>query len=247
MLRIRPEGADAVGPRPDLDAEFFQELSGDCTADHAARCLPSGASPAAAVIAEAVFSVISEIRMAGAVHIPERGIIPGALVRVLYDHRDRRPGGLSLEHSGEDPAEISFLPRCRKPGSARLPSVQVCLDIFLAERESRGTPVDDGPHGSTVGFPEGGDPENRSECVSCHKAPSKMNCRTLRDTAGDPDAVMSPGCGRHVSFISAGDVPTDRNAAVPALRSGRHGHAVTPRPGRSHSCSAGPHGVHWNS
>src|ERR1700730_997119 len=76
-----------------------------------ARRLPA----AAAIIAQAVFDVVSVIGVAGPVLVLDVGIILRALIDIVDDERDRRSGGHLLaasfvdEHAGQDFDRVRLL------------------------------------------------------------------------------------------------------------------------------------------
>jgi hypothetical protein len=79
------------------------------------RRLARRGAPAAAIVADAVFRVIGEVGMAGAVLVADVAIVLGALVDILDHQHDRRAGGalaagpLILEDAGQDLHRVRFL------------------------------------------------------------------------------------------------------------------------------------------
>jgi hypothetical protein len=120
---------------------------------------------AAAIIAQAVFDVISIVGVARTIFVLDVGIIFRALIDILYDKRDRRPGRHLRaacrvgEHAGQDFDRIGLLALRGVARLAGTAAVEVGLDIALFERNARRTAVDDAANRRPVTFTEGRDPE----------------------------------------------------------------------------------------
>ena len=68
------------------DAQFFQESAGKCARRHPPdRFTPRG-TPAAAVVAETIFGIVSKVGVSGAVIACDLGIVGGALCFVVDRH-----------------------------------------------------------------------------------------------------------------------------------------------------------------
>ena len=75
----------------------LKHLVGDGAGSHTHRCLARRRPAAAAIVTNAVFSLIGEIGMARAELPRNLAIILGPLVLVADQHRHRRAGGHPLE------------------------------------------------------------------------------------------------------------------------------------------------------
>ena len=118
---------------------------GDAIANGAARHGAGGdagrrfagtGAPAAAIVAHAVFRVIGEVGMAGAVAVADFAIVLGALVGVLDHQGNRRSGGhrpagaVVLEHAGQDLDRVRFLALGDEARGAGAALVEEALNPF---------------------------------------------------------------------------------------------------------------------
>jgi hypothetical protein len=90
------------------------------------------------------------------------------LIRVFNQQADRAAGGFALEHPRQDPDLIRLAPLGGVTAGARLAPVQLDLQIFFANFQSRGTAVDDRSERRTMGLAKGSDAEEFAEAVACH-------------------------------------------------------------------------------
>ncbi len=165
----------AVPSAPARAAHFHagHDLACDCAGRHPRRRLPRRRTPAAAMVADAVFGVIDVIRMAGPVAVGDLAIILAALICVLDHQRDRCSGralqaiGFS-EHAGENAHRIRLLPLRGEAAGAGLAAVKISLDIRLRSALGAAGSINDAAKGNAVAFPEGGDAEKMAECVVRH-------------------------------------------------------------------------------
>ena len=112
--------------------------------------------------------------MAGAVLVADVGIVLRALVDIVDEKPDRRPGrdlragAIVHEHAGEDAHLIRLLPLRRE---ARLPGtalVEIGLDVGLGEHDAGRTSVDHAADRGPMAFAKGRDPEDVAERVEGH-------------------------------------------------------------------------------
>ena len=94
-------------------------------------------APAAAIVADAVLVPIGVVGMAGTEGIDDAAVILAALVLVADDEADGCAGGLAFEHAGQDFDSVGFLALRNVARSAGLASVQLYLQIGLAQLQPR--------------------------------------------------------------------------------------------------------------
>ncbi len=155
--------------RPDLDhrgADFDarNDFSRNGASRDPRRCFARGRTPAAAIIADAVFGVIDVIGMAGTIGVFDLAIVLRALVGILDQQRNRRPGGKLcagvVHHDpGQDFHRVGLLPLGSEAGLAGAAQVEKGLDFRRLQRNSRRTAVDHAAERGAVAFAEGGDAE----------------------------------------------------------------------------------------
>jgi hypothetical protein len=87
-----------------------QHLAGHRAGSHAHRRLARRGAAAAAIVADAVFQLIGEIGMSGSELRRDRRIVPRTLIDVVDLHGNRRSGGYTVEHAGQDADLVRLLP-----------------------------------------------------------------------------------------------------------------------------------------
>ena len=101
-------------------------------------------------------------------HLLDLLVVVAALIGVADQQCDWRAGGLALEDPGEDLDLIGLLALRDVLRGARFASIQVCLQIGLAQCQTRWTAIDDAADGRTMAFAEAGDREQRAEDIAGH-------------------------------------------------------------------------------
>ena len=101
--------------------------------------------------------------MTGAVGVCNISVIPGTLVGIADQKRNRCAGSFSFKNSGKDLHQISFLTGSCITALTGLSPVKKNLDIFFAERKTCGTAVENGTDSLAVRFSPGGNHEFFSE------------------------------------------------------------------------------------
>jgi hypothetical protein len=133
---------------------------------------------ATAIIANAVFGVVGVIGVPRPVLVLDFGIVLGALVDIVDDERNRRPGRHLLtgrfidEHAGEDFHLVRLAPLRSEARLARPPFVEIGLDVGLSQRDAGRAAVDHTTDRDPVAFAEGRDPEKMAEGIERHGVPS---------------------------------------------------------------------------
>ncbi len=139
------------------------------------RRLARGLAAAAAIVAHAVFDVVGEVGVAGAVFVLDVGIILAALIDIVDDERDRRAGrhlsagGFVKEHAGQDLDLVRLLALRGEARLARPAAVEIGLNVGLIERDARRAAVDHAADRGPVALAEGGDPERMPERIERHE------------------------------------------------------------------------------
>lgn len=87
------------------------------------------------------------------------GVVFASLVRVGDQQGNRGAGGDALIDAREDLNLIALLALRDEATGSRTASIQVGLDIFLAQGQSRGTAINDTTNGFAVGLTKIGDRE----------------------------------------------------------------------------------------
>src|SRR5690606_28970070 len=95
-------------------------------------------------------------------------IVLGSLVFVLDDQRNRRTGGLALEHAGQDLYGVGLAALRGEARLAGLAAVEAVLQILGRERNARRDAIDDAADRRPVAFAPGGEAEKFSKTVACH-------------------------------------------------------------------------------
>ena len=140
-------------------------------------------SPAAAIIAQAVFRIIGIIRMAGAIGLRDFGIVLGTLIHILDHQADRRSRGsrpvgpVIFKYAGEDFHLVGLSPLGGVPRGTRLAAIQIALQIGLGQRHAGRTAIDDATDRGSVGLAERGDGEQLADGVAGHG----INCRLRKE------------------------------------------------------------------
>ena len=168
-------------------AEAGHDLARDRAGRHARRGLTRRLASAAAVVAQAVFDIVSVVGMARPILVLDVRIVLRALVDILDHERDRRAGRdlraarLVDEHAGEDLHRVGFLPL---RGVARLagpPLVEIRLDVGLAERNARRRSIDHAADRRPMALAEGRDAKEMAERVVGHEvSPRRSGLPDLR-------------------------------------------------------------------
>ncbi len=92
--------------------------------------------------------------MAGTEGLGDGAVVLAALVLVADQQRDRRAGGLALEHAGEDLHGIGFAPLRDMARSAGLAPVEVMLQVGGAQFHARRAAVHHAAERGAVRFAE---------------------------------------------------------------------------------------------
>ena len=119
-----------------------------CTSGITSRATPPAATrsgfararpAAAAIIADAIFGVITVIGMARAIGLRDVAIILRTLVDIFDHQADRCAGGLALEGAGKDADLIGLLPLRRVTRLAGTALVEIGLDVSLTATAAAGS------------------------------------------------------------------------------------------------------------
>src|SRR5580693_3759670 len=136
-----------------------------------ARRLPA----AAAIIAQAVFDVVSVVGVTGPILVLDIGIILRALIDIVDDERDRRSGRHLLaarfidEYAGQDSYRVRLLALGGETRLARPALIEIGLDVGLAQRNARRAAVDHAADRRPVALAEGRHPKHMAERIERHR------------------------------------------------------------------------------
>ena len=155
--------------------------------------LARGGSPAAAIVAHAVIlGPIGEVGVAGAELVLDLAVVLAALILVLDQQRDRRAGGLALEHAGQDLA-----PRRPRAAGSRSATGRACACRATAGCRSRPSvdarrrAVDHAADRRPVAFAPGRETEQVAEAVVRHRRqPPLRSAKSVSISARSPAASV---------------------------------------------------------
>ncbi len=111
------------------------------------------------MIPKAVLRVVGEVRVTGAILLPELVVVPALGVRVSDQDRDGWCRWSALEHPGKNFGLVGLLALGREPALARPAAVELHAEIIDRQLKPRRAAVDDHHVGWAVGFARRGDDE----------------------------------------------------------------------------------------
>ncbi len=161
------------------DGNAVQHLAGDGAGGDAHGGFAGGAAAPAAVVADAVFQVVGDVGVAGAVLFGDGAVVAAALVDVLDFQGDGRAGGLAVHDAGEDSDLVGLLPLGGEFRLAGAAAIQPRLDVGFGERDAWRATVDDAADGRAVAFAPGGDAEQVAEAVVAHGGLGTLGSRDI--------------------------------------------------------------------
>ena len=148
----------------DGDPKLPEHQGGDCSCGNASDRLASGRTPAAAIVAYAVFYCVRVIRMAGTEKVSNIPVIFRPVILVADKEGDRSSGRLSLKYAGKDFHRIRLVSLSRIFTLARFPPVEKILDVLFAQADSGRAAVDHNADSGPVGLSPGGYVKYFSKC-----------------------------------------------------------------------------------
>ena len=95
-------------------------------------------------------------------------VVLASRIFVADEKRDRRTGGTSLEHAGENLHGVRFAPLRHMPRRSGLAAIELALDVGGLEQKPRGTAVDHASDRRAMRLTEGSNAEQLAECVAGH-------------------------------------------------------------------------------
>ena len=114
-------------------------------------------APAAAIIANAIFGIISHIGMTGAVAALNLGIVFAALIDILNQQANRRTCGLTFKYAREDFDLIKLLALGDIFARARAAFIQKGLNVSLTQINQRRATINHAANGGAMTFPPCGE------------------------------------------------------------------------------------------
>ena len=153
---------------------LVEHLAGDGAGRHAARRLARRRTPAAAIVAQAVFGLIGVVRVAGAKLRGDGAVVFRALIDVLDHQRNRRAGRhlrASLRMREDARQDFDFVGFASLRRIARLtgtPLVEEALDVGLGQRHAGWTPIDHAADRWPVALTPGRHAKQMAEAIVGH-------------------------------------------------------------------------------
>ena len=150
---------DARNPGEDFDVgkKNLQNLLGNGSSGHTAnRLARRGASPTLPV-SDAVFRLVGEISVRGAEVSLHLAVGLWAGIGVRNKNRNRRAQRDAAKHAGKNLASVLLLSRSDDVALPWAATVEIGLDIRLAEREARRASINHNTHSTAVRLAPGGD------------------------------------------------------------------------------------------
>ena len=95
-------------------------------------------------------------------------VILAALVGVVDQQANGCAGGAPLVHPAHDLNRVRFIALGHELAGAGAATIQIGLDVRLAQSQPRRAAVNHAADGWTVGFTEVGDCEKCAECIAAH-------------------------------------------------------------------------------
>src|SRR5262249_13198092 len=143
--------------------EVTQHLARDRARGHAADGLSRAGAAAALPVADAVLRLVRVVGVRGTVEVAHLLVRFGPRVLVAHQDQDRRAEGLALEDSRKYLAAVGFGAGRSESALTRPAAVELDLDLGRAERQPRGTAVDDHADGAAVRLTPGVNAEEMAE------------------------------------------------------------------------------------
>src|SRR5690606_22632024 len=145
-----------------------QILARDRPCGYSHHGLARRGAPAAAVIAQTIFLLVGVVRVSWTEAVLDLFVVARALILVLDQQADRRPGGASIEDARQDAHLIRLTALTRVARRARAAPLDIRLDIRLRQRHPRRAAIDDATERRPMAFAEGRDGEEFAESVAGH-------------------------------------------------------------------------------
>ena len=154
-----------------------------------------------AMVAPPVLGVETEIRVSGTVLVAEVVVIAAALVAVAKDDAEGSAVGDALENAGPDFRQVFFLALGNELGLTGAAAAEVGQEVLDAERHSGRTAVDDDDVTRPVADAGGGDAEQLSEGIACHRG-FLLSVGELRMSSPRVCWRCSPSRGRWLPWLA---------------------------------------------
>ena len=208
-------------PRPCGDAhpELSQEDLCKRPAHHTAHGFAGRTTPAAAMVANAVFALVGEIGVGGSEDVAQVVVVRGVVLGVAHEKSDGGAGGASFKDAGEEFDLIGFAAWGGEAALSRSAAVELVLNEIGVDVEAGGHAVDDAAYADAVAFAKGGEAEELSEGV--HDAEDERGEGDVQKWRWERPTAMCWSIGRK---ISVGDDDRGRSRNLHSHRDDRlHG------------------------
>ena len=202
-VALRADASDLDDAATNGDAEFRQQLPGECPGNDAAHGFARRGAAPAAMVAVSVFGEIGEVCVPGPEQVLDVAVVLGAGVFVADHDHDRRAGGLALVNPRVDLEPLGFLALSDQAGLAGTAALQFCMNAGLVDGEVGREPVDDHADGAAVTLAEGRDTQRGAERVAGHGVSRGARSRLGGDFASARDSI-TPVRGRHMAAYLPG-------------------------------------------
>ena len=208
-------------PRPGGDAhpELSQEDLCKRPAHHTAHGFAGRTTPAAAMVANAVFALVGEIGVGGSEDVAQVVVVRGVVLGVAHEKSDGGAGGAAFKDAGEEFDLIGFAAWGGEAALSRPAAVELVLNEIGVDVEAGGHAVDDAAYADAVAFAKGGEAEELSEGV--HDAEDERGEGDVQKWRWERPTAMCWSIGRK---ISVGDDDRGRSRNLHSHRDDRlHG------------------------
>ncbi len=155
------------------DFDAGNDLAGNGASRDPGRRFARGRTPAAAIVADAVFGVIGVVGVARAIFGGDVAVVFGALIHVVDLQRDGRAGRdlfalVVIEDTREDLHFVGFAPLRGEARLTGLALVEEGLDLSGLDGDTRRAAVNDTADAGTVAFAPSRDAEEMTKSIVRH-------------------------------------------------------------------------------
>src|SRR3984885_13986072 len=153
----------------DADAlPLAQVLARDGARGHAHDGLARRGTPAAAIVAKAVFLLVRIVGMPGAKAVLDLLVVARTLIFVCNHERDRRTRGLAFEYARQDAHRIGLVALTGKFRGSGAAAIDIELQFCLRDLKSRRAAVHYATQRGAVALAKTGHGENSTEGITRH-------------------------------------------------------------------------------
>ena len=167
--RLQHDGSQLRQISMDADAlPLAQVLARDGARGHAHDGLARRGTPAAAIVAKAVFLLVRIVGMPGAKAVLDLLVVARTLIFVCNHERDRRTRGLAFEYARQDAHRIGLVALTGKFRGSGAAAIDIELQVRFRDLQSRRTTVHYATQRGAVALAKTGHGENPTESITRH-------------------------------------------------------------------------------